>query len=134
RVLALIGSGRQARGQAQTIVQALPDLERAVVYSPTEAHRAAYAEEMAPMLGLAIDPVASCQEAIEQADVIALVASPRQPVFEARWLQPGALAISINSGQIPPELVGQASVVLGYRSDSPGQPYASLIESGQWSA
>lgn len=132
RVLAMVGSGRQARGQVRTITHALPDLERIVVYSPTEEHRRQYAEEMAPLIGLPIDPVGSCQEAMAEADVVALVASPRQPVFEADWLQAGALAISINSGQIPPDLLSRARVVLGYRPEPAGQPYQAAIEQG-WS-
>jgi ornithine cyclodeaminase/alanine dehydrogenase-like protein (mu-crystallin family) len=133
RVLAMIGSGRQARGQAGTILQGLPDLERIVVFSPTEAHREAYAKEIAPTLGIPVDAVDSARAAIEQADVVALNASARQPVFEAEWLQPGALALSINSGQLPPAVILSAQVVLGYKSDRPGQPYGPLIEAGEWS-
>ena len=132
RVLAMIGSGRQARGQAYTIFHGLPDLEKIVVFSPTEAHRNAYAEEMAPQLGIHIEAVDTCEAALAEADVIALNASARQPVFEPEWMQPGALALSINSAQIPPALLNQARVILGYKSDRPGQPYASAIEGG-WS-
>jgi alanine dehydrogenase len=132
RVLAMIGSGRQARGQAYTIFHGLPDLEKIVVYSPTEAHRQAYTQEMAPQLGIYIEAVDSCEAALTEADVIALNASARQPVFEPEWVQPGALALSINSGQIPPAFLTQARVILGYRSDRPGQPYAAAKENG-WS-
>lgn len=132
RVLAMIGSGRQARGQAGTILHGVPSIERVVVYSPTEAHRKAYAEEMAPTLGIPFEAVGSPREAIEQADVVALNASAREPVFEADWLQPGALALSINSGQIPPALVKSARVVLGYKGERVGQPYASVVEEGSW--
>ena len=133
RVLAMIGSGRQARGQAYTIFQGLPDLEKIVVFSPTEAHRNAYAEEMAPQLGIYIEAVDTCEAALAEADVIALNANARQPVFEPEWMQPGALALSINSAQIPPTLLKQVRVILGYKSDRPGQPYASTIEAGGWS-
>lgn len=133
RVLAMIGSGRQARGQAHTILHALPGLEKIVVFSPTEAHRNAYAVEMAPQLGIYIEAVESCEAALAEADVIALNASARQPVFEAEWMQPGALALSINSAQLPPALLKQARVILGYKSDHPGEPYASAIKAGVWS-
>lgn len=133
RVLAMVGSGRQARGQARTITAGVPSLERVVVYSPTEAHRVAYAEEMAAALGILVEAVPTCREAVEQADVISLVASTHEPVLEADWVRPGALALSINSAQIPPELVTRSRVVLGYRGDRLGPPYSAMIEHGSWS-
>ncbi len=133
RVLAMIGSGRQARGQARTIAHALPGLERIQVFSPTPDHREAYAHEMRATLRLPVEPKLTCQEAFDGADVIALVATTRAPVFEAEWVKPSALALSINSTQIPPALVLHAKVVLGHPVERLGQPYASLIEQGSWS-
>lgn len=133
RVLAMVGSGRQARGQAKTIRHALPTLERIQVFSPTSAHRAAYAAEMSAVLGLPVLPKATCYEALEGADVIALNASSRSPVLEAEWVKPGGLVLSINSAQLPPTLVQGARVVLGYGAERLGQPYAGMIEQGSWS-
>ena len=134
KVLGVLGSGRQGRGEPETIIHALPGIERLVVYSPNEAHRRAYAEEVAPRLGLPVQALNSAREVMEQSDVVALTARATAPVFEAQWVKPGATLISINATQSPPELIEKARVVMGYRAERMGEPYKSMIDAGRWSA
>jgi alanine dehydrogenase len=134
KVMGVLGSGRQGRSQAETIIHAIPGIERILVYSPTEEHRRAYAREVAPSIGLPVEALDSPQAVVEQADVVVLAARAREPVLESRWVRPGALVLSVNSAQIPPELVERSRVVLGYRAERQGEPYASMTEAGRWSS
>ena len=46
KLLGLLGSGRQAKGQLLAIRRALPSLERVRVFSPTKENRTRFAKEM----------------------------------------------------------------------------------------
>ncbi|MBM2810815.1 MAG: Ornithine cyclodeaminase [Chloroflexi bacterium] len=134
--LAMLGSGRQAPGQAAAIRHALPDLRQIRVFSPTPAHRARFADEMAARLGIMASAVDSAREAIEDADVVDVCTSATEPVFETTWVRPGALVITVSAGVLPSDLVtGSRVVVAASReigSDSPREPYTSLIKAGAW--
>lgn len=99
RVLAVLGSGAQARGHARVITRAAQHIEEVRVWSPTKTHREAFAEEQTVELGIAVHPCATAEEAIVGADV--LTAAGRTtggtPAYEASWVKPGALAISMTS-------------------------------------
>ena len=122
-VLGLIGSGRQARGQILAIRRALPALKKVRVFSPTEAHRRSFAKEMSAWL---------------DADVEA-VDDPRSTVIEPQWIFPGALVVSITSGQLPRETVARSRLIVSWKEELlggevPRQPYAAMIADGSWSA
>jgi alanine dehydrogenase len=135
--LAMLGSGRQARTQMSAVVSALPDLERIKVFSPTPEHRVAYSNEMASWLNREIEPVASAQEAIRDADVVDLVNTARDPIFETSWLKPGALVISITGrGQTPQDFLTQARLVAPVWEILAGnalrEPFFSAIKAGSY--
>jgi len=94
---------------------ALPRLERVRVYSPTPAHRAAFAAEMSTRLDLPVEPVDSAEGAIRDADVVDLCApghfDVREPLFESTWIKPGALVISMAQNQYPADFPAQARLV-----------------------
>lgn len=136
--LGLLGSGRQARGQLVAIHRALPSLERVRVFSPTEVHRSTFAKEMSAWLGIAVDAVESAREAIQDAAIISVATSSRATVLETNWITPGALVVSITSGQLPAELVSLSRVIVSWKEEvlageAPRQPYASMIAAGSWS-
>ena len=64
RAIGLIGSGKQARGQLLALHRALPSVDQVRVYSPTPAHREAFAREMTAWLGIAVEAVDSAAEAV----------------------------------------------------------------------
>ena len=86
---AILGSGRQARTHltAAVVVRHFASVK---VYSPNAAHREAFASEMRETLDLHVDPVVSAQEAVADADVVICVTKSTTPVFDPRWLKPGA--------------------------------------------
>jgi ornithine cyclodeaminase/alanine dehydrogenase-like protein (mu-crystallin family) len=137
KVVGMLGSGRQARGQLLMLRHALPALETVRVYSPTPEHRVAFALEMTERLGMRVDAVADPRAAVTDAHVIGVTSNAAQPVFETSWLKPGALIVSIAAGQVPPALVPAARVVVSSLVDVAGpgakrEPYTSLIASGGW--
>jgi len=137
--LGLIGSGRQARGQVIALARALPSLRTVKVFSPTEAHRASFARELSAALEIDVEAVSNARQAVEAMPIVALATSSRAPVIEPQWVKPGALVISITSGQLPRETVKGSRVIVSWREEvlggeSPRQPYMAMIADGSWSA
>jgi ornithine cyclodeaminase/alanine dehydrogenase-like protein (mu-crystallin family) len=139
KVLGVIGSGRQARGQLTAIRRAVASLEKVRVFSPTEEHRARFAQQMAPWLNIEVEPAKSARAAVAGADIVDVATSSRSPVLDTDWISPGALVISITSGQLPAELVARARFFVSWKQEllqgmPPREPYRSMISAGSWSA
>jgi ornithine cyclodeaminase len=88
-VLAILGSGVQARSHLRAFshVRALEDVR---VWSPSEAHRRTFAEEMRRDVGAEIAPVATVREAVDGADLIVVATASREPVLLSEWVGDGA--------------------------------------------
>ncbi|MEA2640109.1 MAG: hypothetical protein QOF51_1503 [Chloroflexota bacterium] len=135
RTLAVVGSGQQARTQVQAVCRAVPSIERVRVYSPTPAHREAFAEEMATWLGVKCEAMSSVAGATRDADVVDLATSSTTPVIERAHVKPGALVISMTDNQLPAEFVDTArAVFITWEAVAenvfPRQPYTSRIAAG----
>ena len=84
----IIGSGAQARGQLRATAT-VRDLAAVDVYSPTEASRAAFAEEMTDTLGVDVTAVGTSAAAVADADIVITATSASDPVFDGEQLAPG---------------------------------------------
>ena len=95
RVLTIVGAGVQAEHHLQTfpLVRELSEIRVASVRHD-EARRVAEADRRAR----AVDSV---EEAVRDADVVALVTNAGHPVIDPRWLRPGAHVSSV--GYKPPD-------------------------------
>jgi ornithine cyclodeaminase/alanine dehydrogenase-like protein (mu-crystallin family) len=93
----VIGSAVHAEAQLRALasVRKLNDVK---VFSPTAAHRSAFAERMTRELGIPVHPAASAKEAIEGRQIIITATSSKQPVLEGNWLEPGVHITSIANG------------------------------------
>jgi ornithine cyclodeaminase len=100
--LAIIGSGRQALAQVAAVA-AVRRLHVVRVFSPTAAHREAFAERVRDELGLAARAAASVAEAVDGAPIVTLATRARQPFLHAAMLAHGAHVNAI--GAITPERV-----------------------------
>lgn len=87
--LAILGSGAQARAHLEAML-AVRNLRRVRVWSPSAAHRDAFAERETRRLGIAVEPMASAQSAVAKADIICTATSSSKPVLRGRWLAAGA--------------------------------------------
>jgi ornithine cyclodeaminase/alanine dehydrogenase-like protein (mu-crystallin family) len=87
RVLAVLGSGVQARShvEALRLVHAFAEVR---VWSRTPAH----AERLAAEVGAR---ATGAEEAVRGADVVVTATSAREPVLTGVWLKPGALVVSV---------------------------------------
>jgi ornithine cyclodeaminase/alanine dehydrogenase-like protein (mu-crystallin family) len=94
RLLAILGSGVQARAHLEAMARVLP-FEQARVWSRTAEHRQAFAAEAeAPF---PVEAVESAEAAVRGADVVVTVTSAREPIVERGWLAPGAHVNAVGS-------------------------------------
>lgn len=111
RVLALIGSGHQARAHLEAIRLVRP-IERAVVWSRSPEN----AEHLARAYRAGDFPIGvakTVEEAVSGADIICTLTSSAEPVLHGKWLRPGqhvnAVGASIASRrELDEEAVGRA--------------------------
>ncbi len=129
--VALLGSGWQAPTQLSALRAALPRLERVRVFSPTREHREQFAARMSTLLEVSVHAVDSAEEAIRDADVVDLCApghfDVREPLFEAEWVRPGALVISMAANQYPTALANSAVLVVDIPETEADIPLGSVI-------
>jgi ornithine cyclodeaminase/alanine dehydrogenase-like protein (mu-crystallin family) len=94
--LAIIGSGVQAWShlEALRLVRTLSEVR---VWSPTAAHRERFAQEAEQKLSMLVRPAASAEEALDGADLVALVSSSREPVARSAWIEDGAHVCAVGA-------------------------------------
>jgi alanine dehydrogenase len=95
RVLALLGSGVQARGHLEAL-RCVRSFEQVRVWSPTAAHRDAFARE-ASAGGVNVVAVPTAETAVRGADVIVTVTAGGVPVVQGAWLDAGACVIAVGA-------------------------------------
>jgi alanine dehydrogenase len=98
-VLAIIGTGKQARGQLRAHTS-IRDFAEIKVYSPTEEHRDEFAAWASTELNRTVSPVHSSAEAVAGADVIVTATTAEDPVFDFDDVSPGSHITAI--GQYTP--------------------------------
>jgi thiomorpholine-carboxylate dehydrogenase len=81
KILAILGSGVQARSHAEAL-RLVRNFEEIRVWSPTREHAKQFAEEVG---GTAV----SAEEAVRGADVVVTVTSSKTPVLKGSWLKSG---------------------------------------------
>ncbi|OPA89809.1 ornithine cyclodeaminase [Pseudomonas fluorescens] len=133
RRLAIIGSGKVAQAHVR-YVQNLRDWQSMRLYSPSLGD--ASAETLARLNGL--DPrltfAATCDAALQDADVILLCTSSAGPVIDPSRLSKPALITSISTNaprahEVPPHSLNGMQVFCDYRQTTPGAAGEMLIAS-----
>jgi len=126
-VLALIGTGVQARSHAR----ALPRVRRFTEIRIAGRDRAR-AEALAEEIGPAARAVSSHEEAIRGADVVAATTHSIEPVVRREWLAPGVHVNSVGlnpSGRdVDEQTVADALLVVESRESALAQPPAGAPE------
>lgn len=95
--LGLLGSSGQAWAHL-VATAAVRKLERVRVYSPSVAHREAFAARAREELGLNAQASASAQNAVEGASIVVAATNTSVPIVKGKWLAPGTHVVSIVSG------------------------------------
>ena len=134
--LGIIGSGRYARGMAQAICAVCP-IKRVQVYSRVSKNVQSFCDDMRGTLGIEVVACASGREAVRNADIMVTATSGNTIVFEADWLTPGTLLMSLAPGEFGEDTVLRSRVfltapdqVLG--DDPPRKPFNTLVASGRF--
>jgi ornithine cyclodeaminase/alanine dehydrogenase-like protein (mu-crystallin family) len=120
-VLAILGSGVQARSHVEALPLAIP-FEEMRAWSPNAEHLAEFADETG------VRAACSAEEAVRDADVVVLATNSVTPAIDNGWVKAGAHAIAIGAcrpsqREIDPDLVARARLVVDSRD-------AALQESG----
>ncbi len=89
RHLAIIGSGVQAGVHLQAMLQCR-SIDRVTVCSKTFDRAKRFAESASKRYAIPVKAARSCQEAVEDADIICTTTSACEPVLQGDWLTPGA--------------------------------------------
>jgi alanine dehydrogenase len=84
----LFGTGKQARTQAWAVSR-VRKLDVIRVFSPNEQNRRAFAEEMTPLCGCPVEPVARPEDAVRDCHIVITATASKTPVFDGDWLTPG---------------------------------------------
>jgi ornithine cyclodeaminase/alanine dehydrogenase-like protein (mu-crystallin family) len=90
--LGVIGCGWQAETQIACIREALPGIERVVVYCRNEQRLEEFCKRVGAEAG------ENHQDAGQQ-DVVVTVTTSRDPVLRGEWLQPGALVCAVGANE-----------------------------------
>ncbi len=81
KVLAILGSGVQARSHAEAL-RFVRQFEEIRLWSPTKAHAERFAEEISAK-------AMSAEDAVRDADVVVTATNSKTPVLKGEWLKPG---------------------------------------------
>jgi ornithine cyclodeaminase/alanine dehydrogenase-like protein (mu-crystallin family) len=98
RVLALYGSGRQARRHLAVMCTIRPSIEEVRVFSRSAENRGRFVARMQPQIRARIAAVESPEAAARGADLICLATGSNVPVLFGAWLGPGQHVTSIVAG------------------------------------
>ncbi|HZT07282.1 MAG TPA: ornithine cyclodeaminase family protein [Chloroflexota bacterium] len=94
RTIGFLGSGRSAPTILQCLVAVRP-IASARVYSPTRAHREAFAERETAALGIPVVAMETAAEAIDGADIVAVATNSRTAVVGYDDVRPGVHVTSM---------------------------------------
>ncbi len=128
RVLGMLGSGGMAHSHLEALRQ-VREIEELRVYSPTPAHREAFAAEAARRYGIKAAAVDDPRAVYRGADILAACTDSALPVIRGEWLEPGMHVISI--GGRPDEAARQrfdVTLRLGTASAPVGRPELAVSD------
>jgi ornithine cyclodeaminase len=108
-VMAVLGTGVQARSHAHAAVRVRPITELRI--AGRDPHKArALAAELAPELGVSIRAVDSYAAALDGADLVCATTHAVEPVVRREWLSPGAHVTSVGYNPAGRELDDQTVI------------------------
>ncbi|ACS89699.1 MAG TPA: ornithine cyclodeaminase family protein [Thermococcaceae archaeon] len=94
KIVGIIGAGVQARTQLWAISE-VRDIEKALVYDVNKERAKVFAEEMAKKIGIEINISLTAQEIAENADVLVVATTAKEPVIKGEWIKEGTHINSI---------------------------------------
>jgi alanine dehydrogenase len=134
RRVAVVGTGRHARGQLAAVASARA-LEDVRVYSRDAGRRVAFCAEMSTLLDCPVVACESAQEAVEGADIVVTATTTSVPVIRSEWLAPGTHVNSIAPAELDEATVLRARLFPCFAEEvaagtPPWEPIPALLERG----
>ena len=99
RRVGIYGSGNQAYSTFVGLTE-LRQIDSAKVFSPTPAHREAFAGKMTEITGVPVEPVEEAPRAAQDVDIVLCMTNTNVPVIDGSWLEPGQYIISVIGSNI----------------------------------
>jgi ornithine cyclodeaminase len=127
RTLAIIGSGVQARSHLEAISR-VRDLSDVRVWSPNRARVEAFVTAMRPRSRARLGAAGSAEEAVDQADIVVLATSAKEPVVRGEWIADGTHVCAVGAcrptqREMDASLVARGDLYVDSRE-------AALVEAG----
>ncbi len=119
----LLGSGWQAGGQVMAIT-AVRRIAQIRCFSPNRERREAFAREMTEKTGVEIVPVGSPEQAVQGADVVLCATNSIDPIFFARWVEPGMHISAIKRPEMEVAAIKRADRVVIHTRDATPMHFA----------
>jgi ornithine cyclodeaminase/alanine dehydrogenase-like protein (mu-crystallin family) len=134
--LGIIGTGRYARGMAQAVCAVRP-ITRIQAFSRNPDNVRDFCEAMTAKLGIEVVGCASGRDAVRNVDIAITATSGNTIVFEADWLTPGMLMMSLAPGEFDEATVLRSRVFLSaieqvLGDNPPRKPFAALVADGRF--
>ena len=134
--LGIIGTGRYARGMAQAVCAVRP-IKTIKVYSRNPDNVRKFCDTMRATLGIEVSAAPSGREAVRNTDIMITATSGNTIVFEADWLEPGVLFMSLAPGEFDEATALRARVFLSgsdqvLGDNPPRKPFDTLVASGRF--
>jgi ornithine cyclodeaminase/alanine dehydrogenase-like protein (mu-crystallin family) len=112
-IVAMLGSGVQARSHVEALREVMP-IGEIRVWSRTRAHADRFAGEVRERHGLPVAVHDTGEQAVRGADVICTVTASQAPVLSGAWLAPGVHVNAVGAS-VPPWRELDAEVVVRSR-------------------
>ena len=119
-VLGMLGSGGMARAYLLAFRE-VRTISAVKVYSPTKAHREAYAEEMSRQLGLPVEPYDHPEAVVRGSDLVATCTdSTDLVVTNPSWIEKGMHLANLSSREWSWDIVRHCDVVVQVGTETLG--------------
>jgi alanine dehydrogenase len=108
-VAGVIGTGWQARGQAEAIAAVRP-LSRIKAWSRNPEKLAKFCARMSAKTSVEVVPAASAEDAVRGSHVVSTITTSATPVLDAAWLEPGTHLNAAGSNSLLRQEIDEATV------------------------
>ncbi|WP_306476984.1 ornithine cyclodeaminase family protein [Methyloversatilis sp.] len=115
KVAAVFGAGWQAQSQIAALC-AVREVDDIQVFARKRDKLEAFCTEQTARLGRRVRPAASAEEMVKSADILVTITTASEPLFDGRWLKPGAHVTAAGSNalirrEIDETVIRRAAVV-----------------------
>jgi alanine dehydrogenase len=100
-VVGMLGSGGMARTHMDAFIVVRPGIRKLQVFSPTQANRERFGQEMREKYGLEVVVCDNPRDVYKGAHILAGVTDSAVPVINGAWLEPGAHVVNVGGGGRP---------------------------------